>query len=252
MKLISRSLRPVLIALSVLSFATLSNPAMAQSEAELVKAFSGGWVVVDTRFSTDATPCRVLLDPALAADDTKEWRRTDVAPNCAAPLSSGTTWKIADGKIILRGADRTQVAELGGDPSRLSGSYAGAPDAIILERAQGSPAKAALVQAITRHKCYFLGFSDRCADESATQAPDVSEDNARISVLVALNVRSQPRRDAPVIGAVPQDAKVNVNLCLTASDGIWCRARFGDQLGWMAKSAVRQQEWPVITFVNTL
>jgi SH3-like domain-containing protein len=87
-------------------------------------------------------------------------------------------------------------------------------------------------------------------EPSATKAPDFKEETARIDVLVKLNVRNQPRRGAAVIGTVPPDSTVTVNACLTTSDGIWCRARFGDSMGWMAKSALRQGEWPVITYVN--
>lgn len=106
------------------------------------------------------------------------------------------------------------------------------------------------MQAIARYRCYFSGYSDVCADTAATEAPAFTEDTASIQVLVSLNVSNESRRDAPVIGTIPPDSEVNVNLCLTASDGLWCRARFGDQSDWMAKSAIRQEEWPVITFVN--
>lgn len=246
-----RSLRPALIAIGILPLIAHANLALAQSQQELVEAFSGDWVVIDAMFNTDGVPCRIALDHAVAPGDALDWKRTEIAPNCAAPLNAQTLWQIDEGKIVLRSSDGTQLAALGGTPTRLTGSYNGTPDTIILERSQGSGAKAALVAAIGRHKCYFLGYSDKCADEAGTHAPEFTDEGAKISVLVSLNVRNQPRRDAPVIGAVPQDSDVSVDLCLAASDGLWCRARFGDQSGWMAKSAIRQQEWPVVTFVNT-
>ncbi|MCF7700734.1 SH3 domain-containing protein [Loktanella sp. M215] len=152
--------------------------------------------------------------------------------------------------IYLRAESGADIAKLGGDPNRLTGDFAAPPGAIVLERNEGSGAKAMLVAAITKHKCYYLGYQSVCAAPDATAAPDLSDGEAAVQVLVTLNVRSQPRRAAPLIGTVPKDSNVVVNLCLTTSDGIWCRADFGGKTGWMAKSVVRQQEWPVISFVN--
>ncbi len=130
-------LRPVLVALSLLSFTAISAPASAQSVEELVEAFAADWFITDSRFSTDEKPCRIVLESAAAPGDDTAWRSAEVTPNCAAPLAPKTTWKIESGKIILRGPDGTRLGEPGGAPSRLTGAYVGTPDAIILERTQG-------------------------------------------------------------------------------------------------------------------
>lgn len=248
----TRSLRLPRLAISALVLLALSmttGTASAQSEDELVQAFSGDWIVFDPAFSTDDAPCRIRLENTASAES--GWRSSDIGANCAASIAPQASWRIEEGKIILRAPDGGRLAELGGEPARLTGDFSGTPDAIILEREAGSGAKAALVRAIGRHRCYFLGYTDTCAPAAATQRPDLSEGTATINVLVDLNVRSQPRREASTIGAVPAGSEVTVNLCFLTSDGIWCRAQFGEQAGWMAKSAVRQDEWPVLTFVNS-
>ena len=222
----------------------------AQNEFELINLFSGDWAVFDPRFSTDENPCRLSLGKDLVAETPTTSRTTQVAANCKAPLSGTVIWRISDGVILLETQDGSEISELGGDPQRLTGGFSGSPDAVVLERNDGSGAKASLVAAIARHKCYYLGYQSVCADADSTKAPELTDGEAEISVQVTLNVRSQPRRGAPLIGTIPTGSDVTVNLCLATSDGIWCRAEFGEQSGWMAKSAVRQQEWPVITFVN--
>lgn len=49
---------------------------------------------------------------------------------------------------------------------------------------------------------------------------------------------------------VPINSCVATSTCVTASDGIWCRAEFGDSAGWLRKLAIRQNRWPVVTFQN--
>ena len=238
-----------LAAIVLLASAIGADEAHAQTEEELVQAFSGDWIVVDSKFTTDSSPCRIRLEEASSIDP--GWRQSDIGANCAASILPRSLWRIEEGKILLRSPDGEPLAELGGEPTRLTGDFFGDPDAIILEREAGSGAKADLVKAISRHRCYFLGYTDTCAQSTATQAPDLAEGPSSIDVLVDLNVRSQPRREAATIGAVPAGSEVMVNLCFSTSDGIWCRAQFGEQSGWMAKSAIRQGEWPVLTFVNS-
>lgn len=167
--------------------------------------------MIDKQFSTDGLPCRIRLDEAGAGEN--GWRSTDIAPNCAPSVLPQSSWQIEQGKIILRQPDGAQFAELGGEPTRLSGDFAGDPDAIVLEREAGSGGKSDLAQAISRHRCYFLGYSGDCAPSDATQGPEFSEGSASINVLVDLNVRSQLRRSAPTIGRVPAGSEIEVNLC---------------------------------------
>ncbi len=226
--------------------------AAAQSKEQLVEAFSGEWYIFEPRFGVSETaPCKLTLDTAPLVNEDSRDRRVDVDANCAAPFSGKSLkWRIADGKILMQNDDGARLAELGGNPDRLSGDLNGPINAVILEREAGADYKRVLVSALRKHKCYYLGYSRDCADEAATRAPQVAGDPGQIDVLVDLNVRSQPRRNASVVGKVPRNSQITVNLCLKASDGVWCRAGFGEIAGWMAKSAVRAGEWPVVTYSN--
>jgi uncharacterized protein YraI len=72
----------------------------------------------------------------------------------------------------------------------------------------------------------------------------------KVKVIVNLNVRSEARDDATVEGAIPQNQCVAVDTCLTASDGVWCRAKFNEKTGWFHKLAVRRNRWAIVTFTN--
>ena len=228
-----------------------ASHAAAQSDAQLIEAFSGEWFIFEPRFSTNASPCKITLDTAPLVTEDLRFRTVDADSNCAAPFANAMLkWSVSDGKIIMQSNDGGNLAELGGSPDRLSGDLSGPINAIILERREGADYKRRLISALREHKCYYVGYSSDCADEAATAAPNSEDDAATINVLVDLNVRNQPRRNAAVVGTVPQNSEITVNLCLTASDGVWCRAGFGEIAGWMAKSAIRADEWPVITFVE--
>ncbi len=226
--------------------------AVAQSEDQLVDAFSGEWFIFEPRFSGNDFPCRIALQSEQQMAEDIRLREVDVDPNCSAPFSDGDLqWLVSDGKIIIRDGASRDVAVLGGNPERLSGDLTGPINAVILERKQGVAYKRQLVSALGKHTCYYIGYSADCAGEAATSAPRLSEGPGTIDVLVDLNVRNQPRRSATVVGTVPRENQITVNLCLTASDGVWCRAGFGEIAGWMAKAAIRDGEWPVITFVQS-
>jgi SH3-like domain-containing protein len=76
--------------------------------------------------------------------------------------------------------------------------------------------------------------------DAAQAAPPASE-GASVQVLVNLNVRAEARDDAEVVGVVPSQTCVTTELCLTATDGAWCCAKFGERTGWMRKLALRQK-----------
>lgn len=240
--------RPALLAAV---FTCLASHVAAQSDQQFVEAFSGEWFTFEPRFSVSDRPCNIVLEEEPRVAEDVRYRSVDVDANCGAPFSNGDLrWNVTNGRILIQDERNQRIAELGGNPDRLTGDLAGPVNAIILERKAGNRYKQRLVGALRKHKCYFVGYSADCADEAATTAPAFEDNRARIEVIVDLNVRSQPRRDANVVGTVPQDSQITVNLCLTASDGIWCRAGFGEIAGWMAKSVLRSNEWPVISFVS--
>lgn len=213
----------------------------AQTQAELVSAFAGDWFVFDPAFRSGSGECRIVLDPQMSATET----------GCGAALVGLAAWRIEEGQIILvDGADQ-MIAAMGGNQQRITGTLADSGLGLIVERAAGDGTGAAINAALGRHRCYFLGFTQTCADDAALTMPQPgAEDPAlgRIEVLANLNVRNQPRRDAPVIGVLQEGTPVTLDYCTLASDGLWCRAVFGTEPGWLARAALRQNEWPVITY----
>lgn len=221
--------------------AVLAAPAVAQSQDDLVKAFSGDWYVFDPAFRSGGTECKIVLDPEMAA----------TVSGCGAALIGIATWRIEDGQIMLAdGADQL-IAAMGGNQQRITGTLSDSGQGLIVERADGDGAAVAISNALGRHRCYFIGFTRTCAGPDVMAAPQPSAEDpslGRIEVLANLNVRTQPRRDAAVIGVVKEGTPVAVDYCTVASDGVWCRAVFGTQAGWLAKTALRQNEWPIITY----
>lgn len=222
-----------------------SGPAQAQTEAEFVQAFSGEWQVLDDVYSADGQTCRITL-----GTDTTDAGYGIAAQNCAFELEGLTAWRIVEGQLILVGGEN-QVAALGGSQRRVSGnSSIGAP--IIMDRVgQGQPADA-IAAAVAATGCYYLGFTNTCVDEVQLEKPTPSADGrgASITVLVNLNARVEARDEADILGVIPANSCVIVDACTAAVDGVWCRAQFGEERGWLKKLALRQEKWPVVTFVN--
>lgn len=229
-----------------LVFAGLSTSAVyAQSEADFVKAFSGEWRVFDSLFSAEGQPCRL----ALGTDSEQGRYKVETGP-CQAELSKISHWRIADGQMALLEGDKV-IVTLGGNQRRMSGTSA-AGNPVILERA-GAGSMASLLQAARKATgCYYLGFTKECAPEAELAKPVAGGGSLSpsINVVVKLNVRAEARDDANVLGAIPANSCIVADTCVTASDGVWCRAKFGDRTGWLRKLALRQNRWPVVTFTN--
>lgn len=232
-----------ILAIFTTAFALWASEAVAQSEADFVKAFTGEWQIYDDAFASNAQNCRLTLLGEADADRYKLENRS-----CTGELANVSRWGIADGQmVILAGTDI--VATLGGSQHRMSGtSKAGKP--LILERVAAAAIVTPLQAAHKTSGCYYLGFTDRCSPESELIKPSAQDGNSRINVIVNLNARAEAREDADIIGVVPANSCVVADACITASDGVWCRAQFGDRSGWLRKLALRQNRWPVVTFVN--
>lgn len=238
-------MKPIVILAAALYALALSGPALAQSEEEFVKAFAGDWDVFDDAYAVDGAHCRISL-----SDTAVDGGYALTVTSCALELGMLTSWRIIDNQLGLV-ADDTVVAALGGNQRRMSGdSNIGAP--VILDRA----GETGLIDQITKAReasgCYYLGFTTTCVDESQLAKPAIAPDGspARIGVLVNLNVRAEARDDAEVLGVVPANSCIVTEACATAVDGVWCKARFDDTPGWLKKLALRQERWPVVTFVN--
>jgi hypothetical protein len=207
----------------------LAGAAQAQTEADFVAAFSGDWQVYDDRFSEDGGRCRISLQQQ-AADGNYALTKD----GCAGALAAVSNWGIVDAQMaLLNGGDA--VVLLGGNQRRMSGSTAqGEP--VILERVGSAGMIDALQAAYRLSGCYYL---------------EPVDGEIRINVLANLNVRSEARDDAGILGVVPAQSCIVAETCVTASDGVWCRAAFGDRAGWLRQLALRQSRWPIVTYTNT-
>ena len=229
-----------------IALAGLVAPAVAQSEADFVKALKGQWEVFDDTYALEGKHCLVELADSAPADG----KYALSVAHCGLELGLLTGWKIVDNQLALLAGDDI-VATLGGNQLRMSGtSSIGAP--VILDRAGSNGAMAAILKARQSSGCYYLGFTTTCVDDAQLAKPAVPSDGsaAKISVLVNLNVRAEARDDGEVVGVVPANSCIVTDVCASAADGVWCRARFGDVGGWLKKLALRQERWPVVTFVN--
>ncbi len=239
------------LAIGAGSFAATSL-ATAQDEASFVKSFSGDWYVFDPQFGSGDETCSMTLSTDKRTADA----RFDAnAKGCVQPLSEMAAWDIHSGQLRLfaQGSDNP-FALLGGNQLRITGSLPASERGIIVERAEGDDSTSAIAKAIARHRCIYVGFSQECADVADLVKPALTEEAGSygsVSLLVNLNVRDQPRSNAPNVGVLQAGTCLKVNFCTTASDGIWCRARFGERNGWVHKIAVRKEEWPVLTFTNS-
>lgn len=236
------------LSVALIFMAAFGQAAVAQTRAELVSAFSGEWFVFEPSQASGSNPCQITLTSDSASEGTT--MQSDSA-GCADTLSSLTTWDVQDGRLVFFAADGARLAEMGGTQRRLTGTLDPSGLGVVAERSSGDGANVALANAIQRHRCFYLGVTDKCASEADLAAPVFSDEDpplAMVETLGTLVARSQPRRDAPEAGKIPQGTCVRVNQCLVATDGTWCRARFGDVSVWLARNAVRQNEWPIITY----
>lgn len=245
--------RSLLAALAMALSTAGAGAAVAQSADAFVKAFSGQWYIFDNAYSSGPEPCGLVLGSEPTSGEAP-LRYAAKAESCTAPLSTLSAWHIEDGQLRLLDAQGSTIAQLGGNQIRVTGDIGDGAKAVIAERGTGNPETAAIAAAIRKHRCIYSGFTAECAEKADLQAPEMTGDDggfASVGVLVKLNVRNQPRNDAPVIGVLNEGTCLKVNYCTTASDGIWCRARFGAQSGWVKKTALRQSEWPVMTYGNS-
>ena len=233
----------IVVAAGALLAAAVSG-ASAQTEAEFVNAFAGDWQIHDSSYSRNGQRCQFNL-----MSEPEEGRYKLENKSCGGAFEQVTRWGIVDGQMIfVAGTD--VVATLGGNQRRMTGATS-AGEPVILDRAGARGGATQLQSAYQSAGCYYLGFSDSCAAETELSKPSAAEGQpARINVLVNLNVRAEAREDANVVGVVPMNSCVVTEVCATAADGVWCRAQFGERTGWLRKLALRQNRWPIVTFVN--
>jgi hypothetical protein len=218
----------------------------AQSADQFVSAFSGKWQIYEPSLGKAGATCKLDLTGLAASGSGRPLETAD----CAAPLDTAKTWTIDGNQLVFFDTQNQPIVRLGGNQRRVTGTLdSGTP--IILERAGGDGTAALLQTAYAASGCYYVGYTQKCAERTELGLP-VAGPDGRISIglEVNLNAHSEPRADADTIGTVQQGTCVVVDTCTMASDGPWCRARFGDTVGWLHKFSMRQNRWPVMTYSN--
>jgi len=238
-------LKQAVVALAVLAgLGTL--PALAQSQADFVNAFSGKWQIYEQRLAAGAGLCH--LDFSAKADGAHLGLTVS---NCAPPLASAAAWAIEGSQLVLYDAQDKPIVKLGGNQKRVTGMAADDVP-IILERAGGDGTASLLQAAYNASGCYYLGYTQTCASRADLAEPAPAPDGrTQIQLLTNLSVHSEPRSDADVVGTAKEGSCVVVDSCTMASDGPWCHASFGKTAGWLRKLTMRQNRWPVVTFANS-
>jgi hypothetical protein len=159
-------LKPFVTWSAVLVAALVSFPALAQSQADFVTAFSGKWQVYDKGMAAGATPCQ--LDLSNLGTDGK---LGVTAEGCKAPLAGAHSWAIEGSQLVLYNEQAAALVKLGGNQKRITGTTGdGLP--IILERQGGDGTAGLLLAAVNASHCYYLGYTQKCAAKSeATTLP---------------------------------------------------------------------------------
>lgn len=225
--------------------ALVSFPALAQSQADFVTAFSGKWQVYDKGMAAGATPCQ--LDLSNLGTDGK---LGVVADGCKVPLAAAHSWAIEGSQLVLYDEQAAAVVKLGGNQKRITGTTGdGLP--VILERLGGDGTAGLLLAAVNASHCYYLGYTQKCAAKNEAMSVPAEGPQSQVKLLVNLNAHSEPRNDADTVGTVKLGTCVAVQRCVTASDGPWCRVTLGANTGWLRKLTIRQNRWPVVTFANS-
>jgi hypothetical protein len=226
--------------------AVAAGPAAAQSQADFVKAFSGRWQIYEQHLAAGAQMCRLDLSGTMHGA-----HMALTQSDCASPLAGVAGWSIEGSQLVVYDAEDKPIVKLGGNQKRVTGTAAdGTP--IILERAGGDGTAATLQAAFNASGCYYLGYTQTCAPRGELAEPALTPDG-RIQVQLETNLsaHAEPRGDSDVIGVVKQGSCIAVDTCTMASDGPWCRAKFGQSMGWLRKLTMRHNRWPVVTFANS-
>ena len=231
---------PFFLMVAITVFA--SNSAHSQSTNAVAKAFAGQWITYDNRHA-DQRPCTLTFSA------TKTGAIYPITPsNCVKAMAEIRGWTLRNNQLVFTNEKNEPIAAVGGNQERISGTILKEGTPVILE-------KAALAARITKARksirCSYVGYGQSCAKPRQFAPPAIGTDgSANIKTLVNLNLRSEPRNNATVKTVLKPKTCVKATFCALASDGLWCRVQVGDATGWIKKQAVRQKQWPIITFVN--
>ncbi len=229
-------MKPFVLALALATVPLPVHQPVAQTQDEVASVFAGAWRVFDPGYAGGG-PCTIALSSTPAAGS----YRAEQA-YCIGGLEGVTAWGVERGQLVLMDANRTPVARLGGNESRISGDM-GDGRMVILERTRPGDAEP------ETPACLFAGYGHDCASE-ADRAPLAGAPGAPAQgeTLVSLVLRDQPRPDAPVVSTVEPGVCLSFSECRTASEGPWCKTNHQGAVSWARRHAVRLGEFPVLTY----
>lgn len=212
------------------------QPAASQTQDEIVSVFAGAWRIYDGAY-VNGGPCTIALsrNPAAEAYAAEQ-------AYCGGGLEQTAAWGIDKGQLVLLNGSFQPIARLGGNANRISGGMNNG-QMVILERTRpGDPEPAT-------PDCLYLGYSQQCASGGDRLPLDTASGAAiKAKTLVALQLRDQPRPDAPVVSTVEPGVCLAFSECRVASDGPWCRTTHQGAQSWARQHAVRLGEFPVLTY----
>lgn len=214
----------------------------AQNNDKFGNIFGGKWITYSSGFSKGEN---CILD--LSSVKTGEVFPIKLS-QCSGELAAVTSWTINKGQLALVNKKQKLIATLGGNQFRLSGKTQGAKIPVIIEKL---PRAKVIYQARKSIRCVYIGYGQECAKPQQFAPPVViAGRTSPVKILVSLNARIEPRPTARVLGILKPNSCIGVKACTVASDGLWCEAEFSGKSGWFKKQAVRQKQWPVLTFLS--
>ena len=229
--------RAIIAALLTLTASLVQAHSQDPQEA-FVRAFSGEWRAFDPSFRSGNDLCSIVLTRMQAQEEARYDLQTR---NCDDILSQVNTWGIVENQLAFF-AGEAMKATLGGSPIRVSGETAEGRT-VILDREGASPP-------VSSKGCIYEGYSPTCTEPADRSPPLKATDQQETfaTVLVKLNLRSQPRSDAPVVTILSPNTCITIKECVVASDGSWCKMKAGKQGAWARQTALRQEQWMVLTY----
>ena len=218
------------------------SPVHAQSTNAVAKAFAGQWITYDNRHAAQGS-CLLTFSA------TSNGSFYPISPsNCINAMATIRGWTLRNNQLVFIDDKNEPVAAVGGNQERISGTILKGKIPIIVEK---TDVAAPVSKARKGIRCSYVGYGQTCAKPRQFAPPTIGANaTADIKTLVNLNLRVEPRNNATVKTVLKPNSCLKADFCTLASDGLWCRVQVGDISGWVKKQAVRQKQWPIITFVN--
>lgn len=218
-----------------LAVATLPRPAEAQFDD-----VSGTWSMITTDQFGLRQQCRLELS---GSSSLLGGYRANVS-GCGGTFMSVSRWQMGRRGLTLTDMSGSPVVTLrrsyGGFSGRSrsgqrvqlrGGGWSASPFGNF-----GPPIAPPAISA-PRGCAIYYGVSQRCAGDDDIYAPRLAPgQTVSVRLVSPVNLRQRPALSAPLLTVMPLNACVVADACGPQADGAeWCRVRYGDQIGYMAK-----------------